>query len=184
MGYTTDFTGQFNLDKPLTLEQTEYLIKFCRTRHMKRDAVKTNKRPDPLRKAVGLPIGNEGGYFVNEGGDFGQSQGSDVLDGNKAPSGQPGLWCQWIPGDQDGLPYHEGSDEGEDEGATYIVWDGREKFYEYVAWLKYIIENFLIPWGHNLNGEVDWEGEDFDDLGKIIVKDNIVTTKKAKIVYE
>jgi hypothetical protein len=39
MGYTTDFSGEFKLDKPLTDEQAIYVNKFADTRRMKRDVV-------------------------------------------------------------------------------------------------------------------------------------------------
>ena len=40
MGYTTDFTGQFDLDKPLDDETYEFLCKFNSTRRMNAGAVK------------------------------------------------------------------------------------------------------------------------------------------------
>ena len=38
-----------------------------------------------------------------------------------------------------------------------------------------MIEHFFKPWGRYLNGKVRWRGEEFDDMGSINVKDNIVT---------
>ena len=163
MGYTTEFQGTFSLNKTLTEDQVVYLTKFSETRRMKRDAKVAATLPDPLRNAVGLPIGNEAEYFVGGVGDFGQDDDLSVIDHNDPPKNQPGLWCQWVP-----------SADGEG-----IEWNGGEKFYYYVEWLNYIIKNFLIPWGLVLNGTVKWRGEDFDDAGKIIVKDNVV----SKITY-
>ena len=74
---------------------------------------------------------------------------------------QPSLWCQWIP----------------TEDNMGIEWDGGEKFYCYDEWLTYIIDNFLKPWGITLSGEVEYQGEDNDDRGKIIVVDNVVTVE-------
>jgi hypothetical protein len=178
MGYTTDFEGQFDLDKPLSEEHKAYLAKFSGTRRMKRNVSLTGTRPDPVREAVGLPLGIEGGYFVGEGGFAGQEKGPDVIDGNRPPSGQPGLWCQWVPGSKYGEPLPV------DGPCESIVWDGNEKFYEYVEWLEYLIKNFLHPWGYNLNGEVQWFGEERSDIGVIIVKDNKVTTKIGRIAYD
>ncbi len=162
MGYTTDFEGEVGLSKPLTLPQFNYLKAFNETRRMKRDASKTEGQPDPKRKAVGLPVGPEGAYFVGGSGFHGQGRDEDVLDYNHAPEGQPGLWCQWTP----------------NEDGTCIQWDGGEKFYDYVKWMAYIIENFLEPWGIVANGNIRWVGEDSSDRGVIIVKDNVVTTKE------
>jgi hypothetical protein len=72
--------------------------------------------PDPVRIAAGLPIGEDGDYFVGGGGFAGQDKDASVLSYNNPPKGQPGLWCKWIPGD---------------EGKT-IEWDNADKFYNYV----------------------------------------------------
>ena len=122
MGYTTDFTGSFSLDKPLTAAQIVELNKFSETLH--------------------VPGG-----------------GADR---------KPGYNCDWVA----------------TEDGTAIEWNGSDKFYDYVEWLVYIIDHFLAPWDYKLNGEVTWRGEEPDDRGKIVVKNNFVTTNKAKIVYE
>ena len=118
MGYTTDFSGRFEFDTPLTIAQSVELSSFADTRH------------------------NESDY--------------------------PGCWCQWVPS-QDG---------------NAVVWDGCEKFYNYISWLEYLISNYFEKWGKKLNGEVTWQGEDDKDFGKIIVTDNVVSTKKGRKVYE
>jgi hypothetical protein len=161
MGYTTEFRGAFELDKPLKPEHAEYLHKFADVRHMKRNAEKAASFDDPVREAVGLPIGDQGAYFVGGFGFKGQDRDDSIethSDGNWPPESQPGLWCQWIP----------------TEDNTGIEWDGGEKFYEYIDWIKYIIKHFLDPWGYKLNGEVEWRGEDWDDTGSILIKNNIV----------
>lgn len=186
MGYTTDFNGTFVLDKPLAPEHRAYLAAFADTRRMKRDAEKAAALPDPVREAAGLPIGPEAGYYVGGAadGNFGQDKDGSILNSNEAPGAvpydtgdwvgsrklrktkiaagecQPGLWCQWRP----------------TEDGTGIEWDEGEKFYEYAAWLRYIIANFLKPWGYVLNGEVKWQGEEMDDRGLITVADNKVST--------
>jgi hypothetical protein len=55
-----------------------------------------------------------------------------------------------------------------------LGWDGNEKFYHYIEWLQYLIQHFFEKWGIKLNGEVEWQGEDSSDFGKIIVTDNVV----------
>jgi hypothetical protein len=167
MGYTTDFYGEFNLDKPLKPEHAAYLKKFAETRRMCRDAAVASSFPDPIRVAAGLPIGTDGGYFVGGSGDFGQSVDASIVSYNNPPAGQPGLWCQWVP----------------NEDGTAIVWDDGEKFYEYTAWLEYLIEHFLEPWGYVLNGEVEWQGEERGDIGLLVVKDNAVEEHYGRISY-
>lgn len=168
MGYSTDFMGRFNLSKRLTSAQVAYLTQFSDTRRIKRKADITALRPDPLREAVGLPVGDEGGYFVGALGVAGQEiephagrfahesspVGLDVVDFNTPPTGQPGLWCNWTT----------------TEDGTGIMWNGTEKFYRYEEWLQYLITHFLTPWGIEVSGSVEWQGESRDDRGVIYVK--------------
>jgi hypothetical protein len=165
MGHTTDFEGEFTLNKALTSDQRTYLLHFSETRRMRRDAKLAQELPDPVRERVGLPVGPEGAFFVGGSGVFGGRvgiDGSSVLDPNTPPKGQPELWCQWVP----------------NECGTAILWDGGEKFYHYVEWLRYIIENFLTPWGLVLNGTVRWEGEERGDVGDIVVVENKVSAHR------
>jgi hypothetical protein len=166
MGYTTDFDGRFELDRPLEPGHQNYLQTFAGTRRVRRNAAKTAKREDPVRENVGLPVGAEGGFFVAEDGFAGQDNGPDVTDSNRPPRGQPGLWCQWVP----------------NEEGTCVHWDGGEKFYDYTEWLAYLIEHFLEPWGYKLNGKVEWQGEDANDRGTIHVKDNVVQALQDRVV--
>lgn len=161
MGYSTDFYGHFTVDPPLKAEHAAYLRAFNNTRRMKRDALKAALRPDPKREAVGLPVGDEAGYFVGEPPSRPiempkHAVADDVVDYNTPPEGQPGLWCQWIPG-PDG---------------TTIEWDGGEKFYCYAEWLQYLLDHFLLGWGYKLGGVVEFQGEDFGDSGELEITDN------------
>ena len=168
MGYNTDFSGEFNLNKPLTKAHKTYLEKFAETRRMKRLEERALDLYDPVRDAAELPVGFDGAYFVNGRGHCGQDNDESVTNENIPPTGQPGLWCHWIPN-------HNG---------TAIVWDGGEKFYDYVEWIEYLVEHFLKPWGYKVNGEVEWIGEDPNDRGLIVIKNNLVKVKVAKVVYE
>lgn len=155
MGYTTDFDGIFKLNKKLDDETYSFLKKLATTRRMKRK--------------MGSEYGVEGEFFVDGGkGDFGQEKDPTVIDGNRPPSTQPSLWCGWTPtNDRMG-----------------IKWDEGEKFYEYIEWIKYIIDKILKPKGYKLTGDIVWVGEDRDDLGKIEIKNNKITVKVGKVVYE
>jgi hypothetical protein len=159
MGYTTEFNGVFNLNRKLDKAHFDYLIAFSNTRRMSRDVCVCVNMPDPVRIAADLPIGVDGEYFIGGGGFSGQGYDASVLYCNLPPATQPGLWCDWIPG----------------KNGDTIEWDNGEKFYEYVEWLEYIIAHFLKPWGYVLNGSVEWRGEAWEDTGKIVVKDNVVS---------
>lgn len=146
MGYTTDFYGAVEVTPPMKPELVEFLTKFAQTRRMHR-----KKGPD----------------YVDGTGFMGQGADDDVIDHNRPPPGQPGLWCQWVP-----------TDDGQ-----FIGWDGGEKFYESAAWMKYIIDRYIAPAGHVCNGTIDAQGEDPDDRWALEVKDNKVFVSQASFVY-
>jgi hypothetical protein len=152
MGYTTDFSGSFRLNKKLDKETLEFLTKFAQTRRMKRDRAM-------LKAHFGKDFGVDGEFYVYGDGQFGQGNGGFVVDHNRPPRTQPSLWCQWTP----------------NEDGTEIAWDEGEKFYSYVAWIEYIIEKILEPRGYSLTGNVNWTGEDSNDIGVISIVENKVT---------
>ena len=59
---------------------------------------------------------------------------------NSSAQGQPGLWCQWVP-------CWEG---------CCLSFDGNEKFYEPVPWLRYLIAHFLKPGARASRSGLDW----------------------------
>jgi hypothetical protein len=162
MGYTTEFSGSFTLNKELSKKHYDYLKKFSSTRRMLRDSHLASLLPDPERLAVGITVSNEGEYFVGGSGFMGQGHDESVIDCNKFPSTQPGFWCQWTPS----------------LDRKSIEWDGNENFYYYDKWIIYIIDNFLKPWGYTLDGTVYWSGEEVEDNGRIVVKNNIVIVQR------
>jgi hypothetical protein len=202
MGYTTDFSGSFEFDRPLTTQEKNYITRFSETRRMKRDVQKlyeihkgkhglpmtttiTPEMEEHIKylESVGYMVsltptrdnrtpeeiyGVDGGFFVGAKGHGGQDHDGTIIEYNTPPNGQPGLWCQWTV----------------DKSGTKLKWDGGEKFYSYVEWLQFLIDNFFSKWGVILNGEVEWQGEDAKDIGKIVVTNNEVKVLNAKIVYE
>lgn len=118
MGYTTDFSGEFKLNKKLTTKNYEWLRDFAEETHSERE--------------------------------------------------YPSYYCQWIP----------------TEDKLHIAWDQAEKFYSYIEWIEWLIENFFKPKKYILNGEVEWHGEASDNIGRIVIKDNVVTLKEGKLVFE
>jgi len=161
MGYTTNFDGVLKIEPQVSEEHAAYINKFAETRRMRRNASACMDFPDPIRQAVGLPIGLEGDYYVGAEGIAGQDRDASILDYNNPAESQPGLWCQWVI----------------DEGRTELGWDGGEKFYNYTDWLNYVIERFLDPWGYKLNGTIHWQGEQPDDIGTLTVTNNEVEEK-------
>lgn len=78
--------------------------------------------------------------------------------------GTPGAFCQW---------------ELTPDGSA-LKWDGGENFYHYTAWLKFLIDTYLVSWGHTVNGTVRWSGDDAADVGVLTVVDNKVEEFKAR----
>jgi hypothetical protein len=115
------------------------------------------------RKVDTKKYGFDGEFYCEETANSGQAHNANIRDYNQPPVTQPSLWLQWVP----------------NEDGTSIVWDGGEKFYHYIDWLYYLIEKVLNPNGYKLNGEVMWQGEETGDVGKIIVKDNAISTIEA-----
>ena len=150
------------------MEHKLYLEKFSDTRRMKRDGSKLPERKTKIHDQAQLLNEVNGEYFVDGFGMCGQDEDESVLEYNYPPATQPGLWCQWIP----------------NEDGTAINWNGAEKFYNYTDWIDYIANRLLAPLGYVLNGEVEWQGEERDDMGLIVVKDNVVTTKAGFVDYK
>ena len=137
MGYTTDFEGEFILNRPVDGETYNLLVGLATTRRMKRNM-----------EGYGI----EGEFYI------GNLKPETIVNINVPPRTQPGLWCGWLI----------------DEGKQKIMWDFGEKFYEYIEWLRYIIEKILEPRGYILKGKVHWRGEKRNDIGTIFVHKNAI----------
>ena len=153
MGYTTDFTGEFQINKPVNQKIYDILHGLSTTRRMKRKVAKE--------------YGVDGEFYFQGKGDLGQDHEKNIIDYNTPPKTQPGLWCNWLI----------------DKDRQTITWDGGEKFYSYIEWIKYIVNAILAPQGYLVNGEVGWEGEYNEDMGTIEIVDNVVTIKTAVTFY-
>ena len=160
MGYTIYFYGDFQFHSPIRAEHAEYLRAFSRTRRVTRAPQKLVDVQDPFRWAVGLPIGQEGAYYVGPGDTMAeQIRDPSVIEINVPPDHQPSLWCNWTVS----------------EDNTSIVWDEGENFHCFTEWIEYLIDHFLSPWGYVINGEVEWVGEEDWDTGVICVENNVVS---------
>jgi len=75
-------------------------------------------------------------------------------------NGKPSIWLAW--------------EIVKEDDKFYLEWDGGEKFYKYVEWLEYVIKYIFKVWNAEISGVVEWRGEDWEDMGTIIVLDNVV----------
>ena len=109
-----------------------------------------------------------------------ERQGVDVDTYNRVAPGQPELWCHWVP-----CP-----------GGCCLSFDGDEKFYQPVEWMRYLINHFLKPgalasrtglpafehftFDHRLDGMVVGCRRDNKALYAISVTNNRVTQKTLR----
>jgi len=109
-----------------------------------------------MGRNVEAKYGVEGEFYFGQG-DSGQDREPNIINYNTPPKTQPGLWCQWkvIP--------------------TQLMWDGGEKFYDYISWLSYLINSLFENWNKKLNDGILWQGEEEDDFGTIYAKNNVLT---------
>ena len=76
----------------------------------------------------------------------------DLASSRHDEEGMPSIWCQWVVGND----------------WKSIRWDGGEKFYGYIGWIRYINNHFLLPEKVKLNGTVVFQGENPKDGGRIV----------------
>ena len=157
MGYTTTFKGVFKFNHPPSEYMRKYIKSFSTSRRVKRnnDLI---KKEDPYWEKYCFKgdLGIEGEYYIkNENHNYKMTP--SIMDFNEPPKTQPSLWCQWII-----------NEDGD------LCWDGGEKFYNYIEWLRYLIDNFFIKENLILNGKIDFQGEYDDDKGTIEIENNLI----------
>lgn len=166
LGYSTEFTGRFTLDRKLEDKHYNYLKLFSYHRHMK-------IKPHNLTKEMidaGVDAGLDGAFFafdfINKSSEY--NKYFSIISYNEPPELCPGLWCQWIPS-YDKLG---------------IEWDGGEKFYNHPEWIEFIQVHFLNKWNYKLSGSVFFQGEDYRDKGYIRVKNNKIFIDNEILIFE
>lgn len=142
MVYSTDFMGRLKLSRSATENERDYINLISDTRRMKRDVKKLmslyngkHGNPFAIEDTPEAIYGEEGEYFTLDNSD----SDSSIIDYNCSPGEQPGLWCQWVITDD----------------CSELEWNGGEKFYDYIEWLKYLIVHFFETWNIKLNGEIE-----------------------------
>ncbi len=147
--FNTDYIGHFQFDRTLEGHHLAYLRLFETIRHMRWNEADIQHLPDPIREAVGLPIGHQGMYFLGVADERLQHYDNNLpkpIEYNYPAKGVPGLWCYW-----------RATIDGQ-----AIVWDGGMKFYYPLPWLNFWLEHFVVPWGYRLNGEVKITTQDIE----------------------
>lgn len=83
--------------------------------------------------------------------------------GTGKPGKHPDGYMQWLPTDD----------------LRGLVWDGNEKFYDYVEWMEWLVAR-LAEWGIAGNGAIHWQGEENGDTGVLSVTGSTVIATKNK----
>ena len=83
----------------------------------------------------------------------------------KVAEGFPSFYCDWTT---DG---------------NSIYWNGSEKSYEMLAWIKLLKREYFDKWGCTLTGEVFAQGEDQSDKWGMRAKDGKIVALAAKITF-
>jgi hypothetical protein len=65
---------------------------------------------------------------------------------------------------------------------TALKWDGGEKFYEYEAWLQWLVDYVFTPEGITVSGQVEYSGDEVKDTGTLAVVDGQVIKTPAVFV--
>ena len=92
-----------------------------------------------------------------------------ILEANEDPDTIPTgdrqarSYMQWVPS----------------ETLDHIVYDGNEKFYDYVPWLTWLLAH-LKSLGVTATGTLHWSGESASDTGTIDVLDSDITVRSRK----
>lgn len=173
MGYTIEYIGSFELNKPLTEEHAKFLRDFAKTRHYVRifpendpngifftdpDGKLEPTWKDPEYKEICL---SEHPNALRKKKEYELSKWG-CIEYNDVTPGMPSFYCQWVP----------------TEDNIGIKWAGHEKFYKAYHWLQFIIKHYLEPWGYVLNGMVEIRNgsdEYVFENGELIVRNNDVT---------
>ncbi len=211
MGYTTDFTGELQPNKPLTDQQREFIIAFCESRRLGR---KVKELAEKYKGSHGLPYvfkptqeqsdliakleATNLIVTVKPTSDKRTAEeiygpNGEYFVGNDERTGT--IDINTPPGQLTGFSSYEDNKirikEKKCQPGLWcqwtinedgnLAWDGGEKFYYYVEWLEYLIQHFFNPWGVLLNGTIEWSGEENSDMGQIVVKDNIVEVYEMEL---
>ena len=133
MGYSTDFSGQFTLDRKLDDETFDLLNGLASTRRMKRN--------------VDSKYGVDGEFYIGKG-DFGQDEEDNIVDYNTPPRTQPSLWLQWIPtDDREHIEW-----DGNEKFYSYVEWI--EYIINKVLKPKGYVLNGVVEWGGEERSDV------------------------------
>jgi hypothetical protein len=163
MGYSTDFIGIIDIYPPLNDAEQAYLTAYAGSR-------RTDTEQAPY-VVPGNPAAEEFEPTVLPV----EAKRQSIAARDRTTDRPPGPWCGWVPA----------------WSGDCLTFDGKEKFYEPVEWLRYLIAHFLRPgaraassglgyfqqftFDHVLDGVIAGSRRDTCELFLIDVRANKVT---------
>lgn len=159
MEYNTYFTGELTITPTISKELTCYIQKFAAREHVKINVenLKTVISEEQLKKySYNGDLGTEGAFYLRNN----EIKNDFVIDFNTMPIGLPSLWCNFEIAD----------------GGKMLTWIKSEKTYCAVEWITYLIDTFLAPNGHTVNGIFLCHDGNGVDRWAIEVNNNVVKT--------
>lgn len=136
MSNSTIQISKFQINGEVTPELVSYINNFSESRRMKRSNEKIKELyPNWKDYCLHGELGTDGEYFACPEE---RENDTSILDYNTPPTTQPSLWCDWKIVEED--------------GRYYIKWNGNEGFFYPAPWLKYMIDNFIIPNNLSVSG--------------------------------
>ena len=139
MGYHTCLKGVIKVSPSVQGPKLQYLRAFTNCRHMRLNVTECERSEDPLRRAVGLPAGL---WSIPN------TLAPPLVLSPNCPGMAPSFNCPW---------------EIHKDGSA-IVWNEVEKPKAYDAWLE-VLATLMKYWGHDLQGSIQYEGEEDADQG-------------------
>ena len=160
MGYNTAWNGSLEIydqnEKRTKLPKklADLIVGLSRTRRMARDVTLLAKRLRMSKERCERLYGTYGERYIEKDYEttMGQTQYPDIIDFNRSPPNQPGLWCDFTYNAKDRV----------------IEWNEADKTYDGAEWIDYI-NGLLQESGYYLKGTMSWEGEDPTDTGEVVV---------------
>ena len=112
--------------------------------------------------------GTPGKAYVSSS-QYGKTDYPDMLPGFEHPDIHH--WCNW--------------ELEADDDRTLIQWNGGENFCQYDAWLQALVDCILREFpASEFTGEIEWDGEERGDLGKLyVVRNREVKAIKGQVSY-
>lgn len=149
------FKGKLCTDKPVNKELYEYINKFAKTTHVRRDPEILKQDPN-WKECAFCGLGEP--TFGTKDAAFFAGYNDTSIQYYIACETAPSKHCNWYMTD-----------------LSSLEWNGASDNKNYFAWLDFLIQNFFKPCGYILNGSIHFSNnEDSADFGCIVCKDNVL----------